>query len=104
MIGTDGNTAIGIGTVYGLFGPAGLLGVYTSSESARIAGDYWLEVRGLHASRPWQPAQQAPEQWHREVHPPGALRDRPQRVQDPDRHAILRVCPIPINGKPSEGW
>jgi hypothetical protein len=82
-------------TVYGLFGPAGFLGVYSSAEGARIAGDYWAQAQDLRCAQPWTPESGAPEGWQRELQ----ATKRPGAVA-----GILRLRPLPLNGKPTQDW
>lgn len=91
--------------VYGLFGPTGLLGVYDSAEHARMAGDFWIEARALRTAEPWRTVADSPGTWQRALH--SADLRRPEARQSKvsaNLRSVLRVCPIPVNGKPGEGW
>ena len=81
-----------ISHVYALVWPPGLLGLYSTAESAKLAGDYWVENESLHRRQDWTPDHRDATVWRSGF-------CRTNRRGPPD--VVLTVCPVPLNTKPS---
>jgi hypothetical protein len=81
-----------INEIYGLFGPSGFLGIYSSLEQAQLAGEYWAQAEDYQLPTGWQADPHAPNQWRRTLYGRGRAR------------AELRVRVLPLNGKPRTDW
>jgi hypothetical protein len=79
--------------IYGLIGPTGLLGVYTSEEQAKLSGEYWAQGAAYEQPTGWQIDQRMSHGWRSSLH-----RGAKGVV------AELRVSALPVNGHPRAGW
>jgi hypothetical protein len=85
-----GGTINTYGSIYGLFGPQGFLGIYTSRADAMMAGDRWADSEHYYWHGAWKSDQPVAGVWQAKLS---------SRADTGVSVAILRVCLLVLSGK-----